>query len=241
MIKITDTVKHLIIINVIIFFAVKFLVPGLGDPLAMHFIKNPQFKPWQLITHMFMHGSEMHLFFNMFGLWMFGSAVEQMLGTKRFLILYFLSGIGAVLFFEAIDFIHFNMIYKDLIANGIPSNVIQQILETNKASDAIFEVVSKDQLISFVSIYTKRLVGASGALYGLIVAFGMLQPRAKMGLIFLPIMIEARYFIPLLLIGDMAFGIFGNTNIGHFAHVGGAIAGFLIMLYYKKNQFTRWN
>ena len=240
MTQITETVKHLIIINVIVFFAIKFVAPGLGDSLAMHFIGNPAFKPWQIITHMFMHGNEMHLLFNMIGLWMFGSVVEQMLGKKRFLILYFVSGIGAVLLFELIDYIHFQMLVSEAVNKGIPKDILHQIITTNKASQAVLEVVPRQDLIKLMEIYGKSLVGASGALYGLIIAFGMLMPRAKMGLIFLPIMIEARYFIPLLLLGDMAFGIFGNTNIGHFAHVGGAITGFLMMLYYKKNQFNGW-
>lgn len=241
MTQITETVKHLIIINIIVFFAIKFVAPGLGDSLAMHFILSPQFRPWQIITHMFMHGNEMHLLFNMIGLWMFGSVVEQILGKKKFLILYFVSGIGAVLLFEFIDYIHFNMLISEFVSKGIPKNILMQIVETGKVSQGVLELVSKEKLIKLITIYGKRLVGASGALYGLMIAFGMLMPRAKMGLMFLPIMIEARYFIPLLLIGDMLFGIFGNTNIGHFAHVGGAIAGFLVMLSYKNNQFRRWN
>jgi len=234
MTQITETVKHLIIINVIVFFAIKFIAPGLGNTLSMHFILSPDFRPWQIITHMFMHGNEMHLLFNMIGLWMFGSVVEQILGKKRFLILYFVSGIGAVLLFELIDFVHFKMLYADLINKGVNPVQIKQFLLSLTPTNS-------PELNKMIVIYAKRLVGASGALYGLMVAFGMLMPRAKMGLMFLPIMIEARYFIPLLLIGDMLFGIFGNTNIGHFAHVGGAIAGFLVMLKYKNNQFRRWN
>ena len=240
MIQITDTVKHLIIINVLVFFTVQFIAPGLGDYLAMHFIANPAFKPWQIITHMFMHGSIPHLLFNMIGLWMFGSVVEQMLGKKRFLFLYFVSGIGAVLIFELIDYIHFQMLFSEMLKSGIPKNTIQQIMYTGKASPKIFAVIPEEKLVTLITIYGKRLVGASGALYGLMIAFGMLMPRAKMGLLFLPIMIEARYFIPLLLLGDMLFGIFGTTSIGHFAHVGGAITGFLVMLYYKKRQFNGW-
>jgi membrane associated rhomboid family serine protease len=234
MTQITNTVKHLIIINVIVFFAIKFIAPGLGSILSMHFILSPSFKPWQIVTHMFMHGNEMHLLFNMIGLWMFGSVVEQILGKKRFLILFFVSGIGAVLIFQLIDYISFQITLNSLVDNGINKTEILKYVHQGIA-------VNNEDVNKLTRIFFKQLVGASGALYGIMVAFGVLMPRAKMGLMFLPIMIEARYFIPLLLIGDMLFGIFGNTGIGHFAHVGGAIAGFIVMIFYKNNQFRRWN
>jgi membrane associated rhomboid family serine protease len=234
MTQITDTVKHLIIINVIVFFAIKFITPGLGSILSMHFILSPDFKPWQIVTHMFMHGNEMHLLFNMIGLWMFGSVVEQILGKKRFLILFFVSGIGAVLIFQLIDYISFQITLNSLVDSGINKTEILKYVYQGIA-------VNNEEVNKLTRIFFKQLVGASGALYGIMVAFGVLMPRAKMGLMFLPVMIEARYFIPLLLIGDMLFGIFGNTGIGHFAHVGGAIAGFIVMLFYKNNQFRRWN
>ena len=239
MIQITETVKHLIIINVIVFFATKFVVPELANVMAMHYIQNPQFRPWQIITHMFMHGNEIHLLFNMIGLWMFGSVVEQILGKKKFLILYFVSGIGAVLLFELIDYIHYHMLINEFVSKGISKNILMQIVETGKVSKDVLQLISKEKLFKLITINSKLLVGASGALYGLMIAFSTIMPRAKMGLIFFPIMVEARYYIPLLLLGDMFFGIFGNTNIGHFAHIGGAIAGFLIMLNYKKNNQFR--
>ncbi len=241
MIKTTETVKHLIIINVLFFVAALVFKEPFYDIFAMHFIKSDLFKPWQIITHMFMHGGEMHILFNMLGLWMFGSAVENMIGQKKFLILYFVSGLGAVFFSQAIDYIQFNSIYNELTKIGVSKQEIMQIIQTNEVSNVILENISKGKLITLMTIYFKSLVGASGALYGVMVAFGVLQPRAKMGLLFLPIMIEARYFIPLLLLGDIFFGIFGTTNIGHFAHVGGAIAGFLLILKLKKHTFTRWN
>lgn len=192
MIKLTETVKHLIIINVLFFLATIALNEKLINLFAMHHVMNPLFKPWQIVTHMFMHGNVQHILFNMIGLWMFGSTVEDLIGRNKFLIIYFVAGIGAVLFSLGIDyFLH-------------------------------------------QGYYTTSL-GASGALYGIMVAFGVLMPKAKMGLLFLPIMIEARIFIPLLLLSDILFGVFrANSNVGHFAHIGGAIFGFLIIMYYKK-------
>jgi membrane associated rhomboid family serine protease len=242
MIKITNTVKHLIIINVIFYVATIALKGNFGDLMAMHYPANSNFKPWQIITHMFMHGGEMHLLFNMLGLWMFGSAIEQMLGRNNFLILFFLSGLGAIILYTGIDYFQFNNTYTKLVESGLTTEVIQGILDTGQYNEDWLGQVSKSELRSFYSKYNTPLVGASGALYGVLVAFGVLQPKAKMGLMFLPIMIEARYFIPLLLLGDIFFGVFSlkGDNIAHFAHVGGAIAGFLLIWQLKKHNFKRW-
>ncbi len=240
MIKITDTVKHLIIVNVLFYVATRILNDDFFHIMAMHYIENPLFKPWQIISHIFMHGSEMHLLFNMLGLWMFGSSVEQMLGRNKFLMLYFGAGIGAVLFSVGIDYFQFNSIYNKLIYAGLSPNEIQLMLENGEYNTQILTQITKEELRLIYAKYRTALVGASGALYGIIVAFGVLMPKAKMGLLFLPIMIEARIFIPLLLVYDISFGVFRvNDNIGHFAHVGGAIVGFILIWYLKKHPFKR--
>ncbi len=233
MIKITDTVKHLIIINVLLFLATQAFGDKMYDLLAMHYFASPLFKPWQIVTHIFMHGSVQHILFNMVGLWMFGSSVEQMIGAKKFLILYFIAGIGAVLFSQGIDFFQFKSIYNDLIASGMNDVEVHKIFETALPAGKGYVNPTYQ---SIYSIYNTSLVGASGALYGVMVAFGVLLPKAKMGLMFLPIMIEARIFIPLLILSDILFGVFSqNSNIGHFAHVGGAIFGFLVIWYFKQH------
>ena len=235
MIKITETVKHLIVINVLFFLGTLVFKEKAYDLLAMHYIENPLFKPWQIVTHIFMHGNVQHILFNMIGLWMFGSSVEQMIGTKRFLILYFISGIGAVLFSQGIDYMQFHNVYNKLIAIGASPQDIQNMLQTKQIPNGALDHISMESLSTMFTKYNTSLVGASGALYGVMVAFGVLLPKAKMGLMFLPIMIEARIFIPLLLLSDILFGVFSaNSNIGHFAHVGGAIFGFLVIWYYKK-------
>lgn len=239
-IKITNAVKHLLIINVL-FFLVRYTAFGqqFFDLMAMHFIENPLFKPWQVITHLFMHGSEMHLLFNMLVLWMFGSAVEGILGTKNFLILYFVAGLGAVLFSLGIDWFQFQSLKGELIKNGMSAN---QFIELVTKDIPYGQAYTNETYREVYRIFQTSLVGASGALYGVMVAFGVLMPKAKMGLIFLPIMIEARIFIPLILLYDMGFGIFrASDGIGHFAHIGGAITGFLMILYLKKYTLTRWN
>jgi len=248
MIKITDTVKHLIIINALFFLGTLVFKEKAYDLLAMHYFENPAFKPWQIVTHIFMHAnftvygkiSITHILFNMIALWMFGSSVEQMIGRKRFLILYFISGIGAVLFSQGIDYLHFHSLISQFESSGMSlvdiHNIYKIPLPAGKGyTDANFQ--------SIYNIYNVQAVGASGAINGIIVAFGVLLPRAKMGLMFLPIMIESRIFIPLLILSDVLFGVFSsNSNIGHFAHVGGAIFGFFVIWYYKnqfKNKYNR--
>jgi len=228
MIQLTNTVKHLIIINTLLFLATIALNEQLYDLLAMHFIDNPLFKPWQIVTHIFMHGSVQHILFNMIGLWMFGSSVEELVGRDKFLIIYFVAGIGAVLFSLGIDYVQYQNAYTNVINVGISEfefmKFVQEGSYTNNAD-----------VNTMVQKYNTSLVGASGALYGIMVTFGVLLPRAKMGLMFLPIMIEARIFIPLLLLSDVLFGVFkANSNVGHFAHIGGAIFGYLIIMYYKR-------
>lgn len=235
MIKITDTVKHLIIINVLFFLGTLAFKEKAYDLLAMHYFESTAFKPWQIVTHIFMHGSPQHILFNMIGLWMFGSTVESIIGAKKFLILYFIAGIGAVLFSQMIDYIHFHSLINDLLATGINEDEIKKIYQIPLplGKGYVNQVYQ-----SIYNIYHIPLVGASGALYGVMVAFGVLIPRAKMGLMFLPIMIEARIFIPLLILSDIFFGILGGTNIGHFAHVGGAIFGFIVIWYFR-NQYLK--
>ncbi len=235
MVQITDTVKHLIIINVLLFLATNAFGEQVYDLLAMHYIGNSLFKPWQIITHLFMHGSVQHILFNMIGLWMFGSSVEQLIGRNKFLILYFIAGIGAVLFSLGIDYFQFNSIFNELLNSGMSASEIHKIVNTDLPYGKAYV---NPTLNAIYKINNTSLVGASGALYGVMVAFGVLLPRAKMGLMFLPIMIEARIFIPLLLLSDVLFGVFkANSNIGHFAHVGGAIFGFLVIWYFK-NKYS---
>ena len=200
--RMTDAVKHLIIINVI-FYLVTFFVPNMQEKMmewfALFYPASEYFMPWQFVTHMFMHGGFMHILFNMYGLWAFGSPLEQLWGRNKFFFFYFSAGLGAALIYT--------------IANY------------------------------FFEDYNAVAVGASGAVYGVLVAFAMKFPNAKLALIFFPVPIAAKYFIPLLVFGDLFFGFtsYSVGNIAHFAHIGGALVGFLISLYWKNNQFKRWD
>ena len=226
--NIPDIIKHLIIINVLIFVGSQFVGELAYDVLALHYPKNNLFGVWQVLTHMFMHGSISHILFNMFGLWMFGSPLAQMWGKNKFLFFYFSTGIGAAGLQLLVYHLQIQGWVDELVLQGYPLDEIYNSLQ--QQTQSLFHV---------------RMVGASGALYGVLVAFAFMFPNAELMLIFLPIPIKAKYFVPLILVMDLFFGFssYSMGPIAHFAHVGGAISGFLIMWYWKRNQFNqnRWN
>lgn len=244
--RITEAVKHLIILNVILFIAPK-LLDGfdLQNLFALHFPKNPEFGIWQFITHMFMHSQQtfMHILFNMYGLWAFGTPLEQMWGRNKFLFFYFSAGLGAGIVYTLVNYYQFNSVYEQLTNIGLSSTEIQNILSTGSYNTQILDYVSESKLAEFYGTYHTPAVGASGAVYGILVAFGMAFPNAKLALIFFPVPIAAKYFIPFIILGDLFFGItkYSVGNVAHFAHIGGALIGFIIAWYWKQNQFKRWN
>lgn len=243
---ISETVKHLIIINVLMF--VGTLAIGNGELFykwfALYFPKNELFQPWQVITHMFMHGGLMHLLFNMFALWMFGTAVEQQLGSKKFLFIYISAGLGAMLFQLGYYYFNFLPAYSDLVNSGLSDSEIIQMFKLNKAIEGISQA-QFSQLQQLYPIYNAYMVGASGCIMGILAAFGMMNPNAKLMMIFLPIPIKAKYFIPGIIILDLISAISGQSffspsNTAYMAHVGGALTGFIIMWIWKKNQFDKY-
>jgi len=229
------TVNVLIAINILIFFIASSIQGGLDNQLALYFTQNSHFAPWQFFTHMFMHGSITHLLFNMFALWMFGSQLETVWGGKRFLIFYFICGIGAALIYTGINTYQFNAIYSLLSETGLSSYDIQSMIDKNSYPPA---VLSAEQAGELLSIYHAPMVGASGAIYGVLVAFAFIFPNHKLMLIFLPFPIAAKYFVPALISLDLFSGVTGMSIFGggvaHFAHVGGAVIGFLMMFYWRK-------
>lgn len=238
--NITDAIKHLIIINVILFVGPQFLKLDFSNLLALHFPKNEHFGIWQYITHMFMHGSFGHILFNMYGLWAFGSPLEKMWGKNKFMFFYFSAGIGAGLIYTLVNYYQFNGIYNLFVNAGLDQSEIITILERAKTTDIrVIEQITQEQFNRIIGLYNAKAVGASGAVYGVLVAFGMYFKDAKLALIFLPIPIAAKYFIPILIAIDVFFGMtdYSIGNIAHFAHIGGAIIGFMIAWYWKKNQF----
>lgn len=242
---ITDTVKHLLIINGIFFFAANLFGEPFYDLMALHFYYSPNFQLWQPITHMFMHGGIAHLMFNMFGLWMFGSPLEQMWGRQKFLFYYFSTGIGAALLQSVAYGFQFSTVTDALIPLGYSPQDVIDLIAVGKMNNEWLSVVTAEQLQGIYQTYNVSMVGASGALYGVLVAFAYLFPNTPLMFMFIPIAIKAKYFVPLIILGDLFFGFssFSVGPIAHFAHIGGAITGFVMMYYWKRNQFNqnRWN
>ena len=251
--RITETVKVLLIINVIFFIGSQLIGDQAYEYFALWFIKNDNFQVWQVITHMFMHGGLMHIVFNMYALWAFGSPIEQMLGQKRFIFFYFSAGIGAAFLHTLVNFIAYQNGFNELLEAGFSSAEIHEWLTTSFNSImstgqyGIPRGVDQDSIQSMMGAYSSSAVGASGAIYGILVAFGMMFPNVELFLLFVPVPIKAKYFIPGIIALDLfsgftGYSIFGGS-IAHFAHVGGALFGFIMIYYWKKNQFNknRWN
>ena len=234
--RITDAVKHLIIINIVFFIITFVLKLNFSDSLALYFPENEKFGFWQYLSHMFIHGSPMHLIFNMYGLWAFGTPLEQMWGRNKFLFFYFSAGLGAGVIYTLANYYQFNNALEILISSGVTESEIMKLMNPAlEYKNANLEIVNRT--------FTTPAVGASGAVYGVLVAFGMTFPNSKLALIFFPVPIAAKYFIPVIILGDIFFGVtkYSVGNIAHFAHIGGALIGLIIMLTWKKNQFKRWD
>jgi membrane associated rhomboid family serine protease len=207
--QVTYLVKHLIIINVVFFFGTTLLLgnPTYGDItnsedfhrgwLALFMPGSPNFRPYQIATHMFMHGDIGHLFFNMFSLYMFGPIIEMVWGQKRFFIYYVVCGLGAA--------------FVQLLVNYYTMQQSGEVLGS----------------------YFGSMWGASGAIFGLYAAYAVLFPNNQISLLFPPITLKAKYFVILMGLAEISYGVVGSmSRIAHFAHVGGAIFGLLLIWYW---------
>ena len=199
--KLPDVTKNLIILNAVVFLATS-LNGGLLPILGLYSIFDERFHPYQLVTHLFTHANLMHIFFNMFTLYMFGRVLENVLGPKRFAMLYFATGLGAVLLNVLLDFLQ-----------------LQGIINFNT-----------DVNISFS-------IGASGAVYGIMVAFAMLFPNTEL-LIYFIVPLKAKVFIPLLILAEIYMEVSRSPgdNVGHAAHLGGAFIGFIVIKIWSKDR-----
>lgn len=214
-------VKNLLIINVLLFIATGVLSAppfniDLTNILGLHYWESDLFKPWQIVTYMFMHGNIPHILFNMFAVWMFGSHIENRWGSKRFLNYYLLTGLGAA-------FLHY-LIFHFYTLPGIPPQVY-----SNTYPLTAYEYFLQNSVV----------VGASGSLFGILLAFGVLFPNTLLYLYF-AIPIKAKYFVIGYGLLELFSGISNNPgdNVAHFAHLGGMLFGLLIFGYWKlKNEF----
>lgn len=210
-------VKNLLIINVIMLLFTMFTGDFMYKYFALYYVESEWFSPYQIITHMFMHGGFWHLFFNMYTLYIFGSLLENIWGSKKFFLYYMVTGLGAAFLHELVMFFQ---------------------AESYTAAIAAGDMYSGVKLKSLMLTPT---VGASGAIYGLLLAYGMMFPNNVMRLIFPPIALKAKWFV--LIFGIIEFtsgmsGAMGNSgdNVAHFAHLGGMLFGLFMILYWKKNN-----
>lgn len=242
--RISETIKILIVINVL-FFAGTLIIGDLAYRLfALFYFENPKFQYWQPLTHMFMHGGIMHIVFNMYALWAFGSPLEMRWGRNKFLFFYFSAGFGAALIHTLVNYYQVHSGMEAMLAIGLDKVQILEILNSGRYNTSILTEISAEKIQATYDAFNTPAVGASGAIYGILVAFGMMFPTVELMMIFLPIPIKAKYFIPGIILIDLFFGISGTaTGIAHFAHLGGALFGFIMAWYWKKNSFDnhRWN
>lgn len=255
-------IKNLLIINGLAYLAQITLEPMMGDRLtdmfALHYWGSDLFRPHQIITHLFMHGSPGHLFMNMFTLWMFGSTLENVWGPKRFLIFYVICGIGAALCHLGVltyDNMHLTRDAEAFLRESSYSNfaLLDRNYDLNFANfrvEGLKEAFSQNpndpQLIQDARVYVQAFVayyrnvatvGASGAVYGILIAFGYLFPNSLIFLYFL-FPLKAKYFVGILIVLELISGIQNSAgdNVAHFAHLGGALFGFLLLKIWNKNN-----
>jgi len=225
--NLTDVVKNLIIINVIIFVGTIALPDHYRSMGVLHFFESKEFMPMQVVTSMFMHGDFMHLLFNMFSLFFLGPMVEKTLGAKRFLILYLLAGFGATALHVGINAYE----YYDAI-----SAISKEQVDIIKAQDWA-NMSRTPSVIKAARILSGGVLGASGCVYGVMIAFATMFPNLKLMVFPIPVPLPAK----ILGVGLVAVGLYSgfggvNDGIAHFAHVGGAIVGFILVKYWKMSN-----
>lgn len=204
---ISPAVKNIVIINVIIFIATYLREDFMVRYFAMFYPASPFFRPWQVVTHMFMHGGFWHIFFNMYSLVIFGVLLERVIGTKKFISFYFITGLGAAALHTGVEWIE----ATSAIASG------------NSAA--------------LTDLYYTPTLGASGAVYGVLIGYAMLYPDSRLTLLFPPVTLTAKWFVAIFAGIELVTGVFFTSDgIAHFAHLGGMLLGFILMVYWKKKR-----
>ena len=230
-------VLNLLILNLILFVGSYILGSSanidLTKYLALYYWKSPNFQPYQFVTHMFMHANLTHIFFNMFALWMFGRVLESVWGPKRFFIYYFVTGFGAALLHLLVNHIQIAGLMKEMSQEEI--NIVikhgyEVLMRGNNYANP-----NMGALNIMMNIPT---VGASGAVFGVLLAFGMLFPNTRLMLLFLPIPIKAKYFVIFYGVAELYFAVLNRPgdNVAHFAHLGGMIFGFVLVKLWQKDR-----
>ena len=231
--RIPTVTKNLLAINVLMFLAL--LVAenkgvDLNSVLGLHLFMSGDFQPYQLVTYMFMHGSVTHLFFNMFALYMFGRTLEYMWGAKRFLVYYLVAGIGAALVQEAVGVVRYNMALEGMTPQDVELVMSYGLNALHEGKNFV-----NPQLAHLNLVLNSTTVGASGAIYAILLGFGMLFPEERMFVFPIPFPIKAKYFVMGYAVIELYLGVSGSADgIAHFAHLGGMLFGLLLILYWQK-------
>jgi membrane associated rhomboid family serine protease len=220
--NLTPVVKNLLIINLICF--LPFIVLSdhnyqiLTNWVGLSYFNSPNFKAWQFVTYMFFHGGWQHILFNMFALFSFGPILEYTIGPKRFLNLYFICGIGAGILQVTVQAF---AVHSLIGAFTIPLPTLDESYLQAAGANAQ----------TLYNMYHVPVIGASGAIFGLLVAFGMLFPNMELMMLFIPVPIKAKYLIIFYILLELylGFGQFAGDNVAHFAHIGGALFGFILI------------
>ena len=261
---ITPAVKILLILNIVMYFLSMFIDSrkhvDTAHLLGLHLPQSVFWRPWQYVTHMFMHGSFGHLFFNMFALFMFGRILESVWGTKRFIIYYFVTGLGAAALHSLVSLYGLHNMQEQfyafqstpdagVLAEFVRSHVsnprllseLMQFVDAWNAAPASSQFAGQAEyyMQSIIQAYTNvPTIGASGAVFGILLAFGMLFPNTELYLMFIPIPIKAKYFVLLYGAAELFFGLQNSVgdNVAHFAHLGGMLFGFFLILYWRKHS-----
>ena len=236
--NIPTVTKNLLAINVLMFLALLVAEKqgvDLNSVLGLHLFESEGFQPYQLVTYMFMHASVTHLFFNMFALYMFGRTLEYMWGAKRFLVYYLVAGIGAALVQEAIGMVR----YHEALDGMSPLDVE---LVLSRGFDALREGKNfvNPQLAHLNVVLNSTTVGASGAIYAILLGFGMLFPEERMFVFPVPFPIKAKYIVMGYVVIELYLGVSGSADgVAHFAHLGGMLFGFMLILFWRNKGKIR--
>lgn len=223
-------VRNIIIINVVIMLATMFKESLMVTRFALWFPASPFFEWWQPVTHLFMHGGFFHLFFNMYTLYIFGTVLERVWGPKKFLVFYFVTGIGAALVHMGVQWIEYTNVLKSIGLNATEASVY---------ADGIARTIEEGAVMipTWSSVLFTPTVGASGAIYGVLMGYAMLYPDSVMRLIFPPVAMKAKWFVLIFAGLELLLGISSSGGgIAHFAHLGGLIFGFILIMYWKKTR-----
>lgn len=206
-------IRHIIIINILVMIMTKLNADFMYGKFALFYPTSPFFHWWQPVTHMFMHGGFWHLLFNMYTLYLFGSVLERVWGTKKFLVFYFVTGIGAAAIHTGVEWLQMQSWLGQAAQGSIAAQTAIHALKVTPT------------------------VGASGAIYGVLMGYAMLYPDSLLTLIFPPVTLKAKWFVLIFAAIELLTGVTGTGGgIAHFAHLGGLVFGFLLIWYWKKRR-----